>query len=106
MPDRFGIAGLRHTEGPRRLSDFGLSTAALAWFCAFRLDDMLTTDPDGWTDSLDWEIVFGLLAGDMHLGHVRESGCLGDYLEIADTAEPDGTRILSVSDLLAFRKDE
>ena len=105
MLDRFGVASLRHTEGPRRLSDCGTPTAVLGWFCQFRLDDMLTTDPDDWTDSLDWEVVFALLTGDALLGYNREPGALGDYLETADTAEPDGSRICTVEDLLAFRKD-
>lgn len=103
--DRFGIASLRTTEGPRRLPDHGLTSAALAWFCAYRIDDMLTTDPDEWTKTLDWEVVFSLLMGEALLGYQREPGTLGDYLETADTCEPDGTRICTVDDLLAFRKD-
>ncbi len=95
--DRFGIAGLRHTEGPRRLSDFGLTVSSQCWVALY-----LLTEPTN-----DDAAVFaaGLLYGG-HADFAREPGTLGDYDAIADTAEPDGTRILSVADLVAFRKDE
>lgn len=102
MPDRFGIAGLRHTDGPRRLSDFGLTSAALSWACTIRLADMLTTDPGGWTESYDWFAIFGMLTGEVLLGYARDPGTLGDPAAYADTVDPDDDRILTVDDLLPF----
>lgn len=39
MTDRFGIASLRATEGPRRLSDFGLTSSASRWVATYLLTE-------------------------------------------------------------------
>lgn len=91
--DRFGIAGLRHTDGPRRLSDFGLTVSAHLWVALY-----LLTEPTN-----DDAAVFaaGLLYGG-HADYAREPGTLGELTAYADTVDPDDDRILTVDDLLPF----
>ena len=81
--DRFGIASLRTTEGPRRLPDHGLTSATALWVATY-LPSLLYA---------------------AHCDFARQPGTLGDPAAYADTCEPDGTRICTVDDLLAFRKD-
>ena len=98
MPDRFGIAGLRHTEGPRRLPESGPLTSTLAWV-ALWLCTKRGRDISDLVDAVQYA------RGVKSPPFERTPGTLGDYFETADTAEPDGTRICTVDDLLAFRKD-
>lgn len=97
MTDRFGIASLRATEGPRRLSDFGLTSSASRWVATY-----LLTEPTN-----DDAAVFaaGLLYGG-HADYAREPGALGELTAYADTVDPDDDRLLTVDDLVGFEREE
>lgn len=92
--DRFGIAGLRHTDGPRRLSDFGLTSSTLAWVALYLLTEPTNDDAAVYAASL-------LYVG--HADFAREPGTLGDLAVYADTVDAnDDDRLLTVDDLLPF----
>lgn len=107
MPDRFGIAGLRHTEGPRRLADFGPHTSPELWATSHLLiggfdDDCLLMA----LDVLYGNLGFTRDPGNLGLDDCKSEGkrlLLG--LPYADTAEPDD-RPMTIEDLVAFGKDD
>lgn len=82
--DRFGIAGLRHTEGPRRLSDYGCHTSPEGWACSHLLI----------VDSSEDDVMMALHALYGNLGFSRTPGDLG-----LDDCKSDGKRLLRISDL-------
>lgn len=84
MLNRFGIASLRTTEGPRRLSDYGCHTSAEAWACSHLLADEPSPD--------EIEMALECLYG--NLGFIREPGDLG-----LDDCTSEGKRLLQISDL-------
>ena len=94
--DRFGIASLRTTEGPRRLPDHGLTSATALWVATYLLTEPTDDEAAVYAASLRYAA---------HCDFARQPGTLGDPAAYADTCEPDGTRICTVDDLLAFRKD-
>lgn len=108
MPDRFGVASLRHTDGPRRLSDTGPVTSVAAWVCSWLLlgetdDECLVTALEAFYEGL----AYVREPGELGLDDCRSEGrrlLLG--LPYADTVDPDDDRILSVDDLAGFGKDD
>lgn len=108
MPDRFGIASLRHTEGPRRLPDYGCHTSAEAWAASHLLTGGFAVD--------ELEMALDVLYG--NLGFIREPGDLGldDCRSegkrlllgpaLADTVDPDDDRIMTADDIVDFERQD
>ncbi len=90
--DRFGIASLRTTEGPRRLPDHGLTSATALWVATY-----LLTEPTDDEASL-------LYAA--HCDFARQPGTLGDPAAYADTVDPDDDRIVTIDDLVGFERED
>ena len=103
MPYRFGVASLRTTEGPLRLSDYGCHTSAEGWACSHLLSD----EPSADETEMALDVLYGNLGfirqpGDLGLDDCRSEGrrlMLGPAL--ADTVDPDD-RLMTVDDLVGF----
>lgn len=100
--DRFGIAGLRHTEGPRRHSDYGCHTSPEGWACSHLLAD----EPSDDETEMALEVLYG------NLGFIREPGDLGlddcrsEGKRLLGLPVEEDDRILTVDDLVGFERNE
>lgn len=102
MPDRFGVAGLRHTEGPRRLPDYGCHTSAEAWACSHLLVD----EPSDDETEMALECLYGNLGFTREPGELGLDDCRSEGKRLLGLPVEEDDRIMTVDDLVGFERGE